>query len=202
MFQTLARTPFPVRLTGLVLALTLLCPLSSWAQRDPAPGPAESLQTIERLDVARYLGTWYEIAKYPNRFQRQCVADTRALYRLRDDGQLDVVNRCRQANGEMAEAVGRARQIGAADSPKLEVRFAPAWLSWLPMVWGNYWVIDLDPGYRLAAVSEPSREFLWILSRTPTVDAVAYQALQGRLQAKGFDLSKLERTVETEGQPD
>jgi apolipoprotein D and lipocalin family protein len=82
------------------------------------------------------------------------------------------------------------------------VRFAPAWLSWLPMVWGNYWVIDLDPGYRLAAVSEPSREFLWILSRTPTVDAAAYQALQGRLQAKGFDLSKLERTVQTEGQPD
>lgn len=176
----------------LAWALTLLTPLATPAQTGTA---SESLQTIERLDVGRYLGTWYEIAKYPNRFQAKCVADTQALYRRRDDGQIDVVNRCRQANGEMTEAVGRARQIGAADSPKLEVRFAPAWLSWLPLVWGDYWVIDLDRGYQLAAVSEPNREYLWVLSRTPTVDA-AYQALLARLQAKGFDLSKLEKTAQ------
>ena len=175
----------------LALALTLLAPLAAPAQ---TASPSAPLQTIERLDVGRYLGTWYEIAKYPNRFQRQCVADTQALYRQRDDGQLDVVNRCRQANGEMTEAVGRARQDGPADSPKLEVRFALAWLSWLPMVWGNYWVIDLDPAYQLVAVSEPSREYLWVLSRTPAVDVAAYQALLGRLQQKGFDLSKLEKS--------
>lgn len=180
-------------LLSVALALSLLTPLSAAAQPTEPP---QSLQTIERLDVARYLGTWYEIAKYPNRFQRQCVSDTQALYRQRDDGQLDVVNRCRQANGEMTEAVGRARQIGAADSPKLEVRFAPAWLSWLPMVWGNYWVIDLDPAYQMVAVSEPKREYLWVLSRTPAVDAAAYQALLARLQAKGFDLSKLEKSAQ------
>lgn len=188
-------TPFSVSrgrsLSGLLLALTLLAPLAVPAQTAPP-------QTIERLDVGRYLGTWYEIAKYPNRFQRQCVADTQALYRQRDDGQLDVVNRCRQVNGEMAEAVGRARQNGPADAPKLEVRFAPAWLAWLPMVWGNYWVIDLDPGYQLAAVSEPKREYLWILSRTPAVDAVAYEALLGRLRVKGFDTTRLERTAQPE----
>lgn len=177
----------------LSFALALLAPLAAPAQTGTPPEP---LQAIERLEVSRYLGTWHEIAKYPNIFQRQCVSDTRALYRLREDGQLDVVNRCRKDNGEMAEAVGRARQIGAVDSPKLEVRFAPAWLSWLPLVWGNYWVIDLDPGYQLAAVSEPKREFLWILSRTPAVDAVVYQDLLGRLQAKGFDLSKLEKTAQ------
>lgn len=177
----------------LALALILLTPLAAPAQTSAPPEP---LQTIERLDVGRYLGTWYEIAKYPNRFQAKCVADTQARYRPRDDGQIDVVNRCRQANGEMAEAVGRARQIGAADSPRLEVRFAPAWLSWLPMVWGDYWVIDLDPAYQLVAVSEPSREYLWVLSRTPTVDAAAYQALLGRLRGKGFDLSKLEKTAQ------
>ena len=98
------------------------------------------------------------------------------------------------------QAVGRARQDGPADSPKLKVRFAPAWLSWLPMVWGNYWVIDIDAGYQLVAVSEPDREYLWVLSRTPTVEGGA-QALLGRLQAKGFDLSKLERTTQT-GKPD
>lgn len=184
-------------LQRLALALALLVPLAAPAQSPAAPGP---LKTIERLDVGRYLGTWYEIAKYPNRFQRQCVADTQALYRLRDDGQLDVVNRCRQANGELAEAVGRARQIGGADAPRLEVRFAPAWLSWLPLVWGNYWVIDLDPAYQLVAVSEPDREYLWVLSRTPTVDAAAYQSLLGRLQAQGFDLSKLELSAQS-GRP-
>ena len=147
----------------LALALTLLTPLATPAQSTTPPEP---LKAIERLDVGRYLGTWYEIAKYPNRFQRQCVSGTQAQYRLRDDGQLDVINRCRQASGETAEAVGRARQDGSADSPKLEVRFAPGWLSWLPMVWANYWVIDLDPAYQLAAVSEPNREYLWVLSRT------------------------------------
>ncbi len=180
----------------LALALTLLAPLAVPAQ---TAAPSAPLQTIERLDVARYMGTWYEIAKYPNPFQRQCATDTQAQYRPREDGQLDVINRCRQASGERIEAVGRARQIGAADSPKLEVRFAPAWLSWLPMVWGNYWVIDLDPAYQLVAVSEPSREYLWVLSRTPTVDAAAYQALLARLQAQGFDLSKLERTAQPGG---
>lgn len=184
---------WPRSALGLALTLALLAPLGAAAQ---TATPSAPLKTIERLDVARYMGTWYEIAKYPNRFQRQCVADTQALYRPRGDGQLDVVNRCRQANGEMTEAVGRARQVGAADSPQLEVRFAPAWLSWLPMVWGNYWVIDLDPAYQLVAVSEPSREYLWVLSRTPTVDAAAYQALLGRLQAQGFELSKLERSAQ------
>lgn len=180
-------------LRQLAFALALLSPFAASAKTSAPPEP---LQTIARLDVGRYLGTWYEIAKYPNRFQRQCVADTSALYRLRDDGQLDVINRCRQANGQVAEAVGRARQDGPADLPKLEVRFAPAWLSWLPMVWGNYWVIDLDADYQLVAVSEPEREFLWVLSRTPTVDTVAYQALLGRLQAKGFVVSRMERTAQ------
>jgi apolipoprotein D and lipocalin family protein len=178
---------------GGALALALLTPLAAPAQTATTAAP---LQTIARLDVARYMGTWHEIAKYPNRFQAKCAADTQAQYRQREDGQLDVINRCRQANGEWTEAIGRARQIGAADSPKLEVRFAPAWLSWLPMVWGNYWVIDLDPAYQLVAVSEPSREYLWVLSRTPTVDAAAYQVLLGRLQAQGFDLSKLEKTAQ------
>lgn len=181
----------------LLLALSLLAPLAAPAQTGSPPAP---LQTIERLDVARYMGTWHEIAKYPNWFQRSCATDTQARYRQREDGQLDVVNRCRQANGEMTEAVGRARQVGAADSPRLEVRFAPAWLSWLPMVWGNYWVVDLDPAYQLVAVSEPQREYLWVLSRTPTVDAAAYQALLERLTAQGFDVGRLERTAQTGGQ--
>ena len=155
---------------------------------------AAPLQTIAALDVPRYMGTWYEIAKYPNWFQKKCVSDTRAEYSLQPDDRVQVINRCREDNGEMSEAFGIARQIGAADSPRLEVRFAPAWLSFLPMVWGDYWVIDLDPDYQLVAVSEPEREYLWVLSRTRKVDAKAYEALLNRLAARGFDLGKLERT--------
>ena len=156
--------------------------------------PLGPLLTVESLDVPRYMGTWFEIAKYPNRFQKKCVADTQADYRLQANGTVQVVNRCRKETGEMDEAVGEARQVGVTTSPKLQVRFAPAWLSWLPLVWGDYWVIDLDPNYRLVAISEPDRQYLWVLSRTVQVDAKDYAALMLRLQGQGFDLRRLERT--------
>ncbi len=155
---------------------------------------AAPLQTIAALDVPRYMGTWYEIAKYPNWFQKKCVSDTSAEYRAQADGRVEVINRCREANGDISEAVGMASQVGGSDSPRLEVRFAPAWLSFLPFVWGDYWVIDLDPDYQLAAVSEPGRDYLWVLSRTREVDVKAYDALLKRLAEHGFDLGKLERT--------
>jgi apolipoprotein D and lipocalin family protein len=149
------------------------------------------LAPIAKLDVPRYMGAWYEIAKFPNRFQKKCASNTVATYSPLPDGTLQVDNRCRTANGELDQAVGVARQVGAADSPKLKVRFAPRALSFLPMVWGDYWVIDLDPAYSLAAVSEPKREYLWILSRTPTVDQASYNALLARLAQQGLNINKL-----------
>ena len=159
-----------------------------------APAPLQPLTPIAALEVPRYLGSWYEIAKYPNSFQKKCVTNTQARYRLLSDGQLQVVNRCHLADGQSSEAIGAARQQGDASSPRLKVRFAPAWLSFIPAVWGDYWVIDLDPAYQLAAVAEPKREYLWILSRTPKVDSKIYQALLERLTQKGFDISKLENS--------
>ena len=161
----------------------------------PGVGAAEPLTTITSLDVPRYMGTWYEITKYPNWFQKKCVSDTSAEYSLQPDGTVRVVNRCKLADGGWTEAVGQAVQVGGSTSPKLQVRFAPWWLSFLPMVWGDYWVIDLDENYRLAAVSEPTRQYLWVLSRTPTIDADAYQEVLARLATKGFDLGKLEKPV-------
>ena len=169
----------------------MLGTLSLGALAQPLMPP---LTTIESLDVPRYMGTWYEIAKYPNFFQRKCVGSTRAEYSAAADGQVRVVNRCKVQSGDFIEAIGAARQVGAATSPKLQVRFAPAWLSFIPMVWGDYWVIDLDAKMQLVAVSEPQREYLWVLSRTAKVDPAAYEALLGRLAQKGFDLRKLELT--------
>jgi apolipoprotein D and lipocalin family protein len=177
------------------LALALLAlGLQAGFASPPAHAATDALQPIAALDVPRYMGTWHEVAKFPNGFQKKCASDTRADYSLLPNGRIQVINRCREADGSLSEAIGEARQLGAADSPRLEVRFAPAWLSFLPMVWGDYWVIDLDPEYRLVAVSEPSREYLWVLSRTPEVDAQAYQRLVERLAARGFEVGKLERS--------
>jgi apolipoprotein D and lipocalin family protein len=178
---------------SIFLALLLgLSALDAVAQTAAAP-----LTPIAALDVPRYMGTWHEIARLPNWFQRNCVADTRAEYSLRPDGQVQVLNRCRKDNGETIEAVGAARQVGAASSPRLEVRFAPAWLALLPLVWGDYWVVDLDEHYQLAAVGEPRRRYLWILSRTPTVEPSAYAALLQRLAMQGFDIGQIQRTPQS-----
>ena len=88
--------------------------------------------------------------------------------------------------------MGLARQVGGADSPRLQVRFAPAWLSWWPAVWGNYWIVDLEPDYQLVAVSEPRREYLWILARSPRVDPARQAAMGQRLAEQGLDVSRLQ----------
>ncbi|MCG2585067.1 lipocalin family protein [Massilia sp. TS11] len=162
---------------------------------------AEPLATIPSLEVPRYLGNWYEIAKYPNRFQRQCASDTVATYAQRSDGTLDVTNRCRRSDGSVDEAHGQARQRGGPGSPRLQVRFAPAWLSFVPMVWGDYWVIDLDPDYQLVAVSEPKREYLWVLARQPQVAPDKWEALMARLVKQGLDPARLERTPQSAAKP-
>ncbi len=184
-----------MRKNHFIIGLFFLLCSQSWAMAQSEQKPEAPVKTIPSLDVARYQGTWYEIAKFPNWFQRKCIANTNATYKIKEDGNVSVLNRCSFEGGEKGEAMGTARQIGESTSPKLEVRFAPAWLSFLPMVWGDYWVIDIDPEYQLAAVSDPRREYLWILSRTKSVDQNRYQALLGRLvNNNGFNLEKLSLT--------
>ena len=186
-----------MKLQAFVLGLALVT-VQARAQAPLAPnGPLPPLSAISELSVERYMGRWYEIAKLPNWFQRKCVADTSAQYSLLPEGGVQVLNQCRRQSGEMDQALGLARQQGGANSPKLKVRFAPAWLSWVPAVWGDYWVIDLDPAYELVAVSEPRREYLWVLSRTPTVEPTRYAALLARLSAMGLPVDKLEPTRHT-----
>lgn len=175
-----------------VITTAILFALSLQANAADTPmAAAKPVVTIAALDVPRYMGTWYEIAKFENRFQKKCTGFTSAMYSALPDDKVQVVNRCQTSSGEIMEAIGEARQVGNSNSPKLKVRFAPAFLSFLPMVWGDYWVIDLDKDYQLAAVSEANREFLWILSRTKKVDKEKYDALIARLLIQGLDVSKL-----------
>jgi apolipoprotein D and lipocalin family protein len=186
----------PWLVIGLAAATLQLASLKVAAQTAATPAALPAVTTIAALDVPRYMGTWYEIAKFPNRFQAKCVANTRARYLAQTDGSVQVLNSCATADGSTIDALGKAIQVGAASSPQLQVRFAPAWLSWLPQVWGDYWVIDLDADYQLAAVSDSKREYLWVLSRTPQVDPKTYAALINRLKAQYFEVHKLERTVQ------
>jgi apolipoprotein D and lipocalin family protein len=172
------------------LALSWACVLSMPAQAELAP-----LKTVAAVDVPRYMGTWHEIAKYPNWFQRKCASSTQATYTLQTDGRVQVLNRCKTNKGEWTEALGAARQTGGPTSPQLKVRFAPEWLSFIPMVWGDYWIIDLDADYQWVVVSEPKREYLWILSRTPQMPAATYQALLAKLGQQGYDLKRIEASL-------
>ncbi len=150
------------------------------------------LETVGKVDLSRYIGKWYEVALFPNRFQSQCLADTTATYALKPDGRIAVTNRCRLQDGKMDEAIGEAKLATEDGSnAKLRVRFAPAILSWLPMVWGDYWIIELDPDYQHVVVSEPRREFLWILARQPQLPEATLAGIRTRLASRGFDTTKL-----------
>ncbi|HET7292727.1 MAG TPA: lipocalin family protein [Vicinamibacteria bacterium] len=161
---------------------------------------AAPLPTQDWVDLGRYVGRWYEIARLPNRFQEQCAGDVAATYTLREDGRVSVVNECRRKDGRIARAEGVARTADEnGPASRLKVRFAPAWLSFLGLVWGDYWIVELDSDYRYAVVGDPSRKYLWILSRRPELDAATYDSLVASVARLGFDVSRLKRTAQSAG---
>jgi len=146
------------------------------------------LQVVPHVDIERYLGKWYEIALYPNWFEEGCFRST-AFYEKLEDGQIKVTNQCRMhgPEGELNEAIGIANVVDASTNAKLKVQF------FWPFK-GDYWIIDLDRDYQYAVVSEPGRQYLWILSRTPNMGAQTFKRLKENVSQKGFDLSHLTLT--------
>jgi apolipoprotein D and lipocalin family protein len=173
---------FTVAGTGIAWMLTLL------------PALAQQVETAPSVDLTRYAGRWYEIARFPNSFQKQCIGNTTADYRVMTDHTIEIANRCKMANGSLDLAVGQARVVDKSGNAKLQVSFAPAWLSWIPMLWGDYWILDLDKNYSVAIVGSPDRQYLWILSRTPTLSQVDYESGVDNATKQGFDTSKLIKT--------
>lgn len=155
-----------------------------------AAGATEPLRAVAALDMDRYAGQWHEIAHLPVSFQKKCVGDITATYSLRSDGRITVRNGCRVEDGGRVEAEGVARPVTGAPG-QLQVRFAPDWLSWVPRVWADYWVIALDPDYQWAMVGEPDRRYLWILSRAPSMPRARFDALKARAAAMGYNLAPL-----------
>lgn len=153
------------------------------------------LQVVPAVELSRYAGKWYEIARLPNRFQKSCAGEVTAEYSLLAGNQIKVVNSCRRQNGQQERAEGQARLADKkGPNSQLEVRFAPAFLSWLPAVWGDYWIIALAADYHYAMVGTPDRKYLWILARTPQLDEATYQKLLQQAAAQGFAVAQVVKT--------
>jgi len=149
---------------------------------------AQTIQTVPNVDLKKYAGKWYEIASYPQRFQKGCHCTT-AEYTLSEKGYVIVENRCNRDSikGKQSYIKGKAFVEKNSGNAKLKVRF------FWPFT-GKYWIIDLADDYTYAVVSHPNKKYLWILSRTPKMDNAIYQQILSRLREKGFDLTKLQTT--------
>ncbi|MEO8628959.1 MAG: lipocalin family protein [Betaproteobacteria bacterium] len=180
--QRYPRTPHVVPAAAISLGVGVIAALASMRNaKRPLP-------VVQSLDIGRYLGRWYEIAAYPNRFERGCVATTATYSRL-DSGQLKVVNQCREGGfaGKVRTVEGTAWMEDPANPAKLKVRF------FWPFS-GDYWVVALDEDYRWSIVGEPSRQYLWILARTPTLDSAVYAGLLELVSSMGYDPARLRQS--------
>jgi apolipoprotein D and lipocalin family protein len=150
----------------------------------------EPLQAVPYTDLNRYAGKWYEIASYPQRFQKGCHRTT-AEYTLTDKGYVIVENRCNRdsPDGKPSYIKGKAFVEKNSGNSKLKVRFFWPFL-------GKYWIISLADDYRYAVVSHPNRNYLWILSRKPEMDPEDYAAIINSLKERGFDPDRIKPTIQ------
>ncbi len=149
----------------------------------------QPLQTVASVDLARYAGTWYEIARLPMWFQRHCI-DSKAIYTIRPNGTVGVHNECVTDTGGLDQVDGIATIVDTQTNAKLAVTFDNFFARLVgPSRDGNYWILDLDPDYQTALVGTPDRRYLWMLSRSPHLDEVTYQRLVGKAQQLGFPVS-------------
>jgi apolipoprotein D and lipocalin family protein len=153
------------------------------------------LRVVPTVDLSSYAGVWYEIGRLPNRFQQRCAGDVTATYTVRPDGAVTVLNRCRREDGEFVEAQGLARPVKGQPGAVLRVRFAPAILSFLPFVWGDYRIMALADDYSHALVGTSSRAYLWVLARQPRLDEPALKGLLDAAREQGFDVTRFQLTT-------
>jgi apolipoprotein D and lipocalin family protein len=166
--------------------------LANVLMADTASAPNN--RPVTAFELQRCLGTWHEIAHLPTHFQRRCIDQVTATCTARKDGRIRVRNACRNEVGSIDESVGLMRAV--ADHPgQLQLTYVPVWLSWLPLVWTDYWVIDLDPDYRWTVVGGPSRKHLWVLARGPTMNRSLFERIKTDAQARGYPVEGLIMTA-------
>ncbi|MDO8417665.1 MAG: lipocalin family protein [Agitococcus sp.] len=148
------------------------------------------LQTVPQVDLARYMGKWYEIARIPNPFQKSCLREVTANYSLLANNHVRGMNTCRKASGELFSLAVDGK-VQDKTNAKLVFKITSSWLSWIPMLKADYWIVDLADNYSYAAVATPDSHYLWILARQPQMDDTVYQQLIKRVAKQGFAVEKL-----------
>ncbi len=179
------RNSAPIIVT--IIVSVCLCGCAGPGAFDPAKAPP----TVARVELARYEGTWFEIARMPMWFQRNCLR-SQATYGRLETGEVSVLNECDTAGGGKESIRGRARVVDAKTNAKLEVRFDNWFSVFIPsQPQGNYWILYLDEDYRTVIVGTQDRENLWIMARTPVIDESQYAKLVEIARGLGFDTDKL-----------
>ncbi len=182
------------RIDLFVLAVILTFPLTGVMAQMQSSDKKEPV-TVKHVDLQRYLGTWYEIAKIPNFFQKNCARNTTATYRLEKNGEIEVINRCVGNDGKVNVAKGIAKVVDPESNAKLKVSFVS--ILGIHLFWGNYWILGLDKNYKYAVVGEPSRKYGWILSRTPALTPSERSAVDEILLKQGYNPSEFVQTEQT-----
>lgn len=154
-------------------------------------GKQNDLEVVPHVDLNRYVGRWYEIARLPNRFEKKCAGSVSATYSLRADGTVEVVNRCRKSSGDYTTATGKAKIVDKTTNAKLKVTF------FWPF-YGDYWILELGDNYEYAVVGAPNRKYLWILSRNREMDESLYRTLLDKMAARGFKTEQMIKTSQPE----
>lgn len=162
----------------LIFLLTIILAVNIFSQQDVP-------KTVKYVDLKKYAGLWYEIAKIPNRFQSQCIKSTMAKYVIKDDGEIQVINSCIDEDGKLDKTEGVARIVDNKSNAKLEVSFFSI-LGWRP-IWGDYWIIGLDENYQWAIVGTPNRKYGWVLSRSTQISKDTIDKIFSILTDQGYN---------------
>jgi apolipoprotein D and lipocalin family protein len=158
-----------------------------------------AVQTKDYVDLNKYIGKWYEVASIPQSFQKQCVTDTSAQYSAAENGLIKVYNSCTTAEGKVSGAEARARITDVTSNSKLKVTFVKI-IDWVFAFGGNYWILDVDNGYNVALVGDPSRGYAWILSRQPDLSKAQWVDAEKTFKSQGYDTCKILTSIQTGGE--
>jgi apolipoprotein D and lipocalin family protein len=156
------------------------------------------LHTVEKVELDKYLGVWYEVARKPMYFQNKCDRDVSATYTLNENGNIGVDNRCYTKDGQLNQSIGEAFIQNAPFNTKLKVSFLPESVRWLPVGRGDYWVLKIDDAYQTVLVGEPRRRYLWVLSRSAQPDQAVVKEYLDYAQSIGYDIGDVIHTKQTQ----
>ena len=155
------------------------------------------LQTVDKVQLDRYLGVWYEIARKPMYFENKCSRDITATYTLNENGNVSVTNRCLSKDGQLQQSIGEAFVHNAPFNTKLKVSFLPEAIRWLSVARGDYWILKIDDDYQTVLVGEPRRKYMWVLSRSAQPDQAVVNEYLEYAKSVGYNLTDLIHTKQT-----